>query len=330
MLQDRPPTFVGIDVSKDHLDVAMRPGAAFRTTNDPAGIAELVGRLHAAGVTLVVLEATGGYELAVAGELLRAGVPAAVVNPRQARRFAGALGYLAKNDRIDAAVLAHFAEAVRPEPRPLPDAAQVALEAILARRRQLLEMLTMERNRLAGCRAAAVRRDLEAHIRWLERRLGRVESELAEAVRSSPAWREKEDLLRGVPGLGPVASRTLLAALPELGRLGSRQVAALAGLAPMDDESGRRRGARRIAGGRAEVRAVLYMAALSARRHNPTLRAFAERLKAAGKRPKVVLIAVARKLLVIANAILRTGQPWDPTRTRTEEQQQHPHLVPGT
>jgi transposase len=236
----------------------------------------------------------------------------AVANPRQARDFAKATGRLAKSDRIDAAALAHFAEAIRPQGRALPDEQARSLEALLARRRQLLEMLTMEQNRLGSCADARVAADLREHIGWLSARLGKADKELAAAIRASPAWREKEDLLRSIPGIGPVASRTLLAALPELGRLTGKQAAALAGLAPYDDDGGKYRGARRVRGGRAEVRAVLYMAALSAARFHPGLRAFKERLERAGKKAKVILTAVARKLVVLANAVLRSGRRYDP------------------
>jgi transposase len=304
--------FIGIDVSKARLDVAFRPQAqACRYANDPEGIAALVERLRGLAPALVVLEATGGYEFPLAAALAAAGLPACVINPRQARDFAKATGRLAKNDRIDAACLAHFAEAIRPRPRPLPEAEVLALDALLTRRRQLLGMLTMERNRLGMCRDGQVRADLEAHILWLEGRLNDSDKALKAAVEASPAWREKEDLPRSIPGIGPVASRTLLAALPELGRLGGRQVAALAGLAPFDDDSGKRQGQRYVKGGRADVRCVLYMAALAASKHNPALRAFKERLKAAGKKAKVILTAVARKLVVLANAVLRSGRPWD-------------------
>jgi len=306
-------TFVGIDVSKARLDVCLRPtGQSCQHPNDPDGIAALVARLRPLAPAGVVLEATGGYEVPVASALASAGLSVAVVNPRQARDFAKATGRLAKSDKIDAAALAHFAEAIRPEPRPLPDAQARCLDALLARRRQLLDMLTMENNRLGGCADAAVRADLEAHVGFLLERLAGCERDLQAAVRASPAWREKEDLLRSIPGIGPVASRTLLAALPELGRLSGKQAAALAGLAPFDDDSGTRRGSRHIKGGRADVRAALYMAALSAAKHNPPLRAFHRRLRAAGKKAKVALVAVARKLVVLANAILRTGQAWNP------------------
>lgn len=306
-------TFVGIDVSKATLDVHVRPsGQASQHPNDPDGIAALVARLLPLAPAGVVLEATGGYEIPAACALAAAGLPVAVVNPRQARDFAKATGRLAKSDKIDAAVLAHFGQAVRPEPRPLPDAQARSLDALLARRRQLLDMLTMERNRLGGCGDAVVRADLEAHVAWLLERLAGCEKDLEAAVRACPAWREKEDLLRSIPGIGPVASRTLLAALPELGRITSKQAAALAGLAPFDDDSGTRRGSRHIRGGRADVRAALYMAALSASKHNPPLRAFRDRPRAAGKKAKVALVAVARKLVVLANAVLKAGRPWDP------------------
>jgi transposase len=307
-----PEAFVGIDVSKAKLDVAVGDAPAFAVANTPEGHAELVGRLAPLRPRRVVLEATGGLEAPAAAALSAAGLPVLVVNPRQARDFARAMGYLAKTDAIDARALAHFAAAMRAEPRPLPDGAARELDALLDRRRQLIGMRTMERSRLATA-SGRVRRDVEAHIRWLDEHIGRVDGELDEKVRSSPAWREKDDLLRGIPGIGPVASRTLLAALPELGSLTGKQAAALVGLAPLADDSGRRSGPRRIAGGRAAVRSVLFMAAQAARRHNPALREFADRLEAAGKRPKVVLVAVARKLVVIANAVLRSKAPWSPT-----------------
>lgn len=305
-----PEVFVGLDVSKDRLDGATRDGLSFATPNDPAGHADLLARLRPLGVTLVVLEATGGLELPVAAVLAAGGLAVAIVNPRQVRDFAKATGRLAKNDAIDAAVLAHFAQAIRPPARPLPDTQQQAFDALLSRRRQLLDMLTMERNRLGSCTDPRVGSDLRAHIAWLERRLKRAEGDLADVIQASPVWRVKDELLRSVPGLGPVSSRTLLAAVPELGTVSNRQVSALVGVAPLADDSGRRRGYRRVAGGRADVRSVLYMAALSARRSNPALRVFAERLRVAGKPAKVILTAVARKLVVIANAVLRSGQPW--------------------
>jgi transposase len=263
-------------------------------------------------VALIVLEATGGLEALCAATLAAAGMPVAVINPRQARDFAKATGRLAKTDAIDATVLVAFGRAVQPEPRVLPDEATRQLDALLDRRRQLVGMRTMEQNRLSGTVPAPVRGDIEAHLQWLEQHIAAVDQQLEDRIRSSPVWRAKDELLRSIKGIGPVVSRTLLAAVPELGRLDRRQIAALVGLAPMADESGQYRGARRIQGGRSWVRSVLYMAALAARRFNPVLREFAERLAAAGKRPKVILAAVARKLVVIANAILRSGRPWDP------------------
>jgi transposase len=308
-----PDCFVGIDVSKDHLDVALRPGGdAFRVRNDPAGIAALLVRLQPLQPCLVVLEATGGLELDATAALAQAGLAVAVVNPRQARRFAEATGELAKNDDIDAHSLAHFAEAIRPQARPLPTPEVQALDALLTRRRQLLGMLTMERNRLGSCRDGRVQQDLQAHIDWLQEHVNASDKELKTLLEASPVWKEKEDLLRSVPGIGPVTSWTLLAALPELGQVTGKQAAALAGLAPYDDDSGRRRGSRHVRGGRAEVRSVLYMAALSAMRFNAPLRAFRERLVRAGKKAKVILTAIARKLVVLANAVLRTGRRWDP------------------
>jgi transposase len=310
--------FLGIDISKTRLDGAVRPtGLTFQHPNDAQGCAASVARLQALQPTLIVLEATGGFEAPLAAALASANLPVVVVNPRQVRDFARATGQLAKNDTIDAAVLAHFAQAIRPRVRPLPDAEVRALQALLARRRQLLEMLTMEQNRLGSCADAAVRADLQAHIAWLSARLEQADKELQQAIQRSPAWRAKEDLLRSIKGLGPVSSRTLLAALPELGTLSNREAAALAGLAPFADDSGRRRGPRHIQGGRSAVRSVLYMAALSASRYNPTLRAFKERLVRAGKQAKVILTAVARKLVVLANAVLRTGRRWDPAFATT-------------
>jgi len=308
-----PTRFLGIDVSKARLDVFSRPdGSAWHQANDPDGIATLVARLCGLPPTLVVLEATGGYEIPVVAALAAAGLAVAVINPRQARDFAKATGRLAKNDRLDAAVLAYFAEAIRPQPRPLPDAQVRSLDALLTRRRQLLGMLTMEQNRLGSCTEASVQADLQAHLAWLSERLIQSEKELAEAVRASPVWRQKDELLQSIKGIGPVASRTLLAALPELGTVTGKQAAALAGLAPFDDDSGQRRGQRHVRGGRACVRAALYMAALSAARYNPVLREFHDRLKGQGKKAKVILTAVARKLVVLANAILRDGRPWQP------------------
>ena len=306
--------FIGIDVSKAQLDGAGLPGdLAFQQPNDPQGIAAIVSLLKTRQPTLIVLEATGGFEFPLAAALSTAGLPVAVVNPRQARDFARATGQLAKNDTIDAGVLAHFGQAIRPKVRPLPDAEVRSLQALLTRRRQMLEMLTMEQNRLGSCSDASVQAHLQAHIAWLTGQLQQIDKEIQQAIESSPVWLAKEDLLRSIPGIGPVSSRTLLAALPELGTLSNREAAALAGLAPYADDSGPRRGIRRIQGGRSEVRNVLYMAALSASRFNPRMRAFKDRLVRAGKKAKVILTAVARKLVVLANAVLRTGRRWDPS-----------------
>jgi transposase len=302
----------GIDVSKATLDVAVGSQAPFQVPNSREGLDQLIPELKRQAVTLVVLEATGGLEMLCAATLVAAGLKVAVVNPRQVHHFARAQGLLAKTDTIDARVLVDFGVAMKPNPRPLPDEMTRELDGLLDRRRQLVTMRTMELSRLSGTVTARVRRDLEAHVKWLDKHIAEVEKQLEDRIRSSPVWREKEELLQSVPGIGPVASRTLLAAVPELGRLDKRQVAALVGLAPMADDSGQRRGVRRIQGGRSFVRSVLYMAALTARKHNPVLRAFADRLEQAGKRPKVILTAVARKLIVIANAILRSGQPWNP------------------
>lgn len=309
----QPPIFVGIDVSKAHLDVAARPdGGTFRLGNDPAGLAELVARLRPLAPALVVLEASGGYEAPAVAALQVAGIPAAAINPRQARDFAKATGRLAKTDRIDAEVLAHFAEAVRPEPRPAGSAEQRSLDALLSRRGQLVEMRVMESNRLAACADPAVRAGIARHLAWLGGELADADRRLSEAVRASPAWRERDELLRSIPGIGPVVSRTLLAALPELGVADGGRLAALVGLAPYAHDSGALRGGRHIRGGRADVRRVLYLAALSAARRDGPLEAFADRLRPRGKKAKVVLIAVARKLLVIANAVVRSGRPWQP------------------
>lgn len=309
-LTSESPQYVGIDVSKDALDVAIGDRPSFRVPNNPEGFNQLRSRLREHAVCLVVLEATGGLEVPCAAALATAGLPTAVINPRQARDFAKATGRLAKTDAIDAAVLVAFGRAVQPQPRALPDEETRELDSLLGRRRQLVGMRTMEQNRLASASSARVHRDLESHLKWLDRHIDDVDKQLQDRIHASPIWRAKDELLQSIKGIGPVASRTLLAALPELGQLDRRRIAALAGLAPMADDSGRYRGTRRIQGGRSTVRSVLYMAALAARRFNPTLQAFGERLEAAGKRPKVIVTAVARKLLVIANAVLRTGQPW--------------------
>jgi len=300
-----------VDVSKDHLDVSVRPdGTHLLVPNTDDGLDQLVARLGPLGPVLVVLEATGGYQRRAVAALTLAGFPVAVVNPARAREFAKALGRLAKTDAADATVLAEFAEKVRPPARPLPDAAARQMQELLARRGQLVGMRTMERNRLAAASDRAVRRSIEAHLAWLAGQIDAAEEELDAAIEASPVWRAKDELLQSIPGIGPGVARTLLFELPELGRLSREQIGALAGLAPVNRDSGRWSGKRFIAGGRAVVRTAVYMATHAARRWNPALKAFADRLAAAGKPPKVVLIAVARKLLVIANAILRDQQPW--------------------
>lgn len=305
-------TFVGLDVSKHWIDGAVRPGdTRLRVPNTDEGITALVAQLKPLRPTLVVLEATGGFEVPVATALTMADVPVAIVNPRQVRDLAKALGRLAKTDRIDADVLALFAERVRPEPRPLPDAAHQELAALVARRRQLVEMLVAERNRLALARAA-VRRDLRQHIRWLERRLGDLDGQITTLIRQSPVWRAQDNLLRSVPGIGPVTASAIIVGLPELGHISRRQIAALVGCAPLNRDSGQRHGHRVIWGGRAPMRAALYMATLVATRHNPVIRAFYQRLRSDGKAPRVAIIAAMRKLLTILNAMLRHQQPWNP------------------
>ena len=311
-------TYIGVDVAKDHLDVhALPSGEAWQSANDPDGIDTLVARVATLSPALVVLEASGKYEAPCAAALAAAGVPVAVVNPRQARDFGKSTGQLAKTDTLDAAMLALFAERVRPEPRALPDAETEALQAILARRRQLPApprragtMLVSEKNR-AHMAAPAVRKSIAKHVRWLEKELGAVDDDLRQAIRESAAWRAKDDLLRAVPGVGRVLATTLLADLPELGRLNRREIAALVGVAPLNRDSGKHRGERSVWGGRATVRTALYMGALAAVRSNPPVKALYERLVAKGKPKKVALVACMRKLLVTCNAVVRDGQKWE-------------------
>lgn len=301
--------FVGVDVSKAQLDIAIRPEGRFTAANDEKGISTTVERLQQMQPTVVVLEATGGFEVPLASALATAGVSLVVVNPRQVRDFAKASGILAKTDRLDAQILAHFAEVMRPVPRSLPDEETQALSAIVARRRQLLDMLTAEKNRL-GVAAAPVRKRLRAHIRWLEREVAQTDRDLTRAIQASPVWREKENLLRSMPGVGPVLAITLLAGLPELGHLDRKEIAALVGVAPLNRDSGTLRGKRTVWGGRAHVRAVLYMAAVVATRYNPAIRAFYQRLCAAGKAKKVAFTACMRKMLTMLNAMLKNRTPW--------------------
>jgi transposase len=304
------PVCVGIDVAKAHFDIALRPTAeGWRVANDDTGIAPLVARMQDLQPALIVLEATGGLEVPVTAALTAAGLPVVVVNPRQAREFAKATGRLAKTDALDARGLAHVAEAVRPAPRPLPEAQTQALSAQLARRRQLLDRLTAEKNRL-GRAPPTIQADIQAHIAWLERRLAALNDDLGHAIRASPVWREQDDLLQRTPGVGPVLSHTLVADLPELGTLSRQQIAALVGVAPRNRDRGTLRGQRTVWGGRAQVRAVLYMSTLVAVRYHPVLHIFYERLRRAGKAPKVALTACMRKLLTILNAMSKHRTPW--------------------
>ncbi len=306
------PLFVGIDVSKDRLDVAVRPGGeAWQVFHDPQGINSLTERLRELAPQLVVVEATGGMELALTGELAVAGLPVAVVNPRHVRDFARAGGQLAKTDSLDAHVLAHFAQAMQPKPRELPDASAQELRALVARRRQLVEMSTAEKNRMRIA-TPRVRPKVQEHVRWLEDSLKELDKDLADSIRSSPMWRTKEKLLRSTPGVGPILSMTLLSGLPELGALNRGEIAALVGVAPFNRDSGTLRGKRKVWGGRGQVRAVLYMSTLSATRFNPVLRDFYQRLCAAGKPKKVAITACMRKLLTILNVMVKHHRHWNP------------------
>lgn len=301
--------YVGIDVSAATLDIAVYEGSVTQVRNDQSGITAVVKELQATPPTLVVLEATGTYHRDVTSALAAAGVPVAVVNPRQVRDFARSTGQLAKTDRLDAAMLARFAAVVRPVPRPIPDEATQALAAILERRRQLVEMLTAEKNRLAVA-SKHVRPSVQQVIRALEKALAATDDEVDRWIRSSPVWREKEDLLRSMPGVGPQTARLLIAALPELGHLTRREIAALVGVAPLACDSGTLRGQRRCWGGRAHIRAVLYMAAVAATRFNPVIRTLYRRLRAKGKPAKLALTACMRRMITILNAMAKTQQPW--------------------
>lgn len=303
--------FIGIDVAKDRLDVYIRPsGEAFAVARDSDGLAQLSERLAALAPVLVVLEATGGFEVTVAAALAAAQLPLAVVNPRQIRDFARATGQLAKTDALDAAVIARFAEAVRPEARPVPDAQSRMLGELVARRRQILEMMTAERNRRLQLTSRRLIKSVDRLLLALQKELSDLEAELDDTIRGTPAWREAEDLLTSVPGVGNITARMLIAGLPELGSLDRKKIAALVGVAPLNRDSGTMRGKRATWGGRANVRANLYMAALVASRYNPLLAQFYKRLLAAGKPKKLALTAVMRKLLTILNAIIRDRRPW--------------------
>src|SRR5438034_3335536 len=311
------PCFVGIDVAKAQLDIAVRPsGERWVVSNDAGGVVTLVERLQALHPTLIVLEATGGLERAATVALATAGLPVVVVNPRQARDFARVTGPLAKTDALDARALAHFAEVIRPTPRPLPDAQTQELRAILGRRQQLIGMRTAEQHRLAGT-SGRLQTDIEAHIAWLNERLATLDDDIETLLRASPLWRENDDLLQSAPGIGPVCARTLRLELPELGTLNRRQIAALVGVAPLNCDSGTLRGRRMMWGGRAHVRTVLYMGTLVATRFNPQIKVFYARLLAAGKVKKVALTACMHKLLTILNARLKHRTPWQPQEVQS-------------
>jgi len=305
------PGFVGIDVAKATLDVALPDQSVGTFANDSAGIRALVDHLQALTPTLVVLEATGGYETAVVTACALQAVPVAVVNPRQVRDFAKALGILAKTDALDARVLARFAADIRPTPRPLPTQTHTDLLALVARRGQLIEMRTAETNRLDTA-PRALHRGVREHIQWLDRRIKDADQDIARLIAGSPLWRTRDQLLQSTPGIGPQTSARLLVSLPELGQLTGKQIAALVGVAPLNCDSGTRRRPRGTWGGRASVRATLYMATLVATRHNPVIKAFYRRLRAAGKPAKVALIAAMRKLLTILNAMLKHQRAWEP------------------
>jgi transposase len=312
-MTDRPLTWVGVDVSKHTLDVSLLPAEQHLSlAYDEAGLATLIGRLPPPGECLIVVEASGGYQRRLVAELVDAGHQVAVVNPRQVRDFARGLGILAKTDRIDARVLARFGQHVRPRAVDPPSPQQTELQQLVAHRRQLIELRTAQSNRRETMTSPAVRRSLEQTLRHLDQQLQKVEQQIARLVESDDDWKAKSELLRSVPGVGPVTAHTLLADLPELGRLNRQAIASLAGLAPFNRDSGQHRGARSIWGGRAQVRSGLFMAALAARRSNPWLRTFAQRLEERGKPFKVVMTACMRKLLVILNTLLRNNSPWNP------------------
>jgi len=303
--------FIGIDVSKDRLDIHVRPsGDAFGVMHDAEGITALVERFRDLRPELIVLEATGGLQTRVAATLAAAGLPTAVVNPRQVRDFARAVGRLAKTDALDAEAIAHFAEAIKPEPRPLSDEENQVLQALVARRRQLVDMRTAEKNRRQQVRGAQLIKRLDDHLEWLAQAIAEIDQDIDDHIKRSPVWRAKEDLLTSVPGVGNTTARALIADLPELGTLCRRRIAALVGLAPFNRDSGRMRGKRSISGGRSSVRSSLYMATMTAVRWNPTIRTTYQRLIAAGKLKMTAMVACMRKLLVILNAIMRDRTVW--------------------
>lgn len=303
---------VGIDVAKEWLDVAVRPsGESVREVYDSQGMERLVKRLRRAKPTRIVLEATGGLEVPLVAQLSLAGLPVVVVNPRQVRDFAKATGELAKTDRLDAGILAHFAEAIRPQVRPLPDEMGRALTELINRRRQVVDMSVAEQHRLQRTATSAVRRRVEAHLGFLRRELDDLDAELKTCIEQSPAWQADAELLQTAPGIGPTTAANLLAQVPELGKVPGRKISKLVGVAPLADDSGTRHGHRRIWGGHARIRTTLYMATLVAVRYNPPIREVYERLTSAGKPKKVALVACMRKLLVILNAMLRDRTTWD-------------------
>jgi transposase len=305
--------FIGIDVSKSTLDICIEPvGQTLHVAYDEEGIGDIVSRLKETSPTLIVIEATGGLEVRIATELASKGLPVAVINPRQARDFAKATGQLAKTDKVDAAMLAAFGRAIRPQVRSLKDMDTRALNDLVSRRRQLIDMRVQETLRLGTAASKPLEKSLNKHIAWLDKRIIEIDNNLTKRLRNSDAWRTKDDLLRGIPGVGAVTALTMLAKCPELGKLNRREIAALIGVAPLANDSGTHRGKRFVWGGRADVRAVLYMATVSAIRCNDTIKAFADRLKKTGKPPKVVIVACMRKLLTIMNAMLKNSTPWNP------------------
>jgi transposase len=304
-------SFVGIDVSKNTLDLRLEPsGESLHITYDDAGVTDICRRLKQVLPTLIVMEATGGLETRLATELVAAGLPVAVINPRQARDYAKATGQLAKTDQVDAAILCAFARAIRPAVRPLKDADTRDLDDLVTRRRQLIAMRVQESLRLGSAGTKALQKSLKIHIAWLDKRIADLDDDLTRRLRASDVWRTKDDLLRGIPGIGAVTTLTMLTKCPELGHLSRREIAKLVGVAPLANDSGNHHGKRFIWGGRADVRTVLYMAALSAMRCNPAIKSFADRLRKAGKPSKVIIVACMRKLLTIMNAMLKTHLPW--------------------
>jgi transposase len=313
VMDEQRTVFVGIDVSKDRLDIHLRPSCeAFCVPRNAKGLDALSGRLSSLPIALVVLEATGGYEMSVAAALAATGLPLCIVNPRQIRDFARAMGRLAKTDTLDAEAIALFAERVRPPARPLPEPERSRFADLVGRRRQIIEMIVMERNRRQQAVDKQMAKRLDRHVAFLEKELVDIDGEIGQAIKASPLWSETEMLLKSVPGIGDVTARTLLAQLPELGTIGRHQIAALVGIAPINRDSGLMRGRRAIGGGRTSVRGVLYMAALTAIRRGSPFRAFYERLTDRGRPKKVALVAVMRKLLVTLNAIVRSRTPWHP------------------